>query len=216
MKTCLIVTGGSLNQEFAGQFLKTRSYDYVIAADRGLNTLKDLDITPNEIVGDLDSVDPSVMKDYRNNPAVKLEIHKPEKDETDTELAFIQAEKQGCTCIDLLGALGGRIDHALGNIQLLYPYHKRGIRIRIYDERNKLYLIAGETHFRPENLYGAYISFLPLTEKVEGLTLQGFKYPLTDRQVLLGTSLCISNELIAEEGIATVKSGTLICVESHD
>ncbi len=57
---------------------------------------------------------------------------------------------------------------------------------------------------------------MPLTEVVEGLTLKGFKYPLNRRRIVLGTSLCISNELNGEEGIMEVEKGVLICVEAHD
>ncbi|MBP3926388.1 MAG: thiamine diphosphokinase, partial [Clostridium sp.] len=70
--------------------------------------------------------------------------------------------------------------------------------------------------FQKKNLWGRYISFLPLTEEVRGITLTGFKYPLTDKDIAIGTSLCISNELKKEEGVLELENGVLICVESHD
>ena len=216
MKRCLIVTGGTIDIAFAKDFLSQRSYDYVIAADAGLEVLRPLHISPNAVVGDLDTVDKKVLEEYQNQPDIEFEIHKPEKDETDTELALLTAARQGCEAVDILGALGGRMDHAIGNIQLMYQFFCQGMEVNIYDARNRLYLLCGHKVFHREEVYGKYISFLPMTETVEGLTLRGFKYPLQRRTIGLGTSLCISNELKREEGILELEKGVLLCVEAHD
>ena len=216
MKRCLIVTGGTIDIAFAKDFLSQRSYDYVIAADAGLEVLRPLHISPNAVVGDLDTVDKKVLEEYQNKPGIEFEIHKPEKDETDTELALLTAARQGCEAVDILGALGGRMDHAIGNIQLMYQFFCQGMEVNIYDARNRLYLLGGHKVFHREEVYGKYISFLPMTETVEGLTLRGFKYPLQRRTIGLGTSLCISNELKREEGILELEKGVLLCVEAHD
>ena len=63
---------------------------------------------------------------------------------------------------------------------------------------------------------GEIYFFLPLTQEVKGITLKGFKYPLADRDIFIGTSLCISNELVEEEGRIMLSDGVLITVESHD
>ncbi|WP_273400769.1 thiamine diphosphokinase [Clostridium sp. AF02-29] len=216
MKRCLIVTGGTIDIAFAKDFLSQRSYDYVIAADAGLEVLRPLHISPNAVVGDLDTVDKKVLEEYQNQPGIEFEIHKPEKDETDTELALLTAARQGCEAVDILGALGGRMDHAIGNIQLMYQFFCQGMEVNIYDARNRLYLLGVHKVFHREEVYGKYISFLPMTETVEGLTLRGFKYPLQRRTIGLGTSLCISNELKREEGILELEKGVLLCVEAHD
>lgn len=212
----MIVTGGSADLSFVKDFLQNRRYDYVVAADAGLCILNHLHMIPDEVVGDLDSVDPAVLEEYRRRPDIHFEVHRPEKDETDTELALLTAARCGCEAVDLLGALGGRMDHAIGNIQLMYQFYQQGMDISIYDSRNKMYLIGKRKVFRQNEIYGKYISFLPLTETVTGLTLKGFKYPLNHRTIRLGTSLCISNELSREEGIMELESGVVICVEAHD
>lgn len=215
-KKCLIVTGGSIDLSFVKEFLQNRRYDQVVAVDAGLKVLKHLHMIPDEVVGDLDSVDSAVLEEYRTMPGVRFEIHKPEKDETDTELALLTAARCGCETVDLIGALGGRMDHAISNIQLMYQFYQQGMDVCIYDSRNKMYLLGKRKVFHQKELYGNYISFLPLTETVEGLTLKGFKYPLNHRTIRLGTSLCISNELSREEGIMELESGVVVCVEAHD
>ena len=70
--------------------------------------------------------------------------------------------------------------------------------------------------FRAERLWGKYISFLPLSGEVKKITLTGFKYPLYEKDIDVGTSLCISNELTGPEGTIDFESGILICIQSHD
>ena len=216
MKRCLILTGGRLDPAFAGSFLQTEEFNRVIAVDGGLKGAKELGLVPDVIVGDFDSVDPAVLAFYRKMEHIVWEVHRPEKDDTDTELALKRAMAMGAGEIVILGATGGRLDHMIGNIQLLYPCLQKGIRASIIDPQNRLYLIDGETVFRRHEVWGTYISFLPLTQEVTGITLKGFKYPLENKDICIGTSLCISNELIEEEGRITFSEGVLMAVESHD
>ena len=216
MKRCLVLTGGRLDLAFAGSFLEKEEFHKIVAVDGGLKAARALGITPDVIVGDFDSADPSVLACYRKQEHIIWEVHQPEKDDTDTELALKRAMAMACTEIVLLGATGGRLAHMIGNIQLLYPCLQKGIRASIVDPQNRLYLIDGETVFCREKMWGKYVSFLPFTEEVCGITLKGFKYPLTDRDIRIGTSLGISNELTEKEGIITFTDGVLIAVESHD
>ena len=216
MKRCLIITGGPIDLGFARSYLSGEGFDRVIAVDRGLNAAWALGIVPDVIVGDFDSADPAALADFRRREHIVWEVHQPEKDDTDTELAIKRALAMGASHIVLLGATGGRLDHLLGNIHLLFPCLQRGVQASIVDPGNKLYLIDGEHHFKKKDVWGTYVSFLPLTEEVRGITLRGFKYPLTDRDISIGTSLCISNELEQEEASITFREGVLVVVESRD
>lgn len=216
MKRCLIITGGTLDLDFAGSFLKNQRFQKVIAVDAGLKKALELGLEPDTVVGDFDTVDPEVLAFYRQKEHIVWDVHQPEKDETDTELALLKAQALGCREIVVLGATGGRMDHTLGNIHLLFPCLQKGIHAYILDPQNKLYLIDGPTVYQRKKMWGKYISFLPLTETVHGITLEGFKYPLNERDIEIGASLCISNELTEEEGRITFRDGVLICVESHD
>ena len=104
MKRCLIVTGGKLDLSFAGPFLKNQSFERIIAVDGGLKAVKELGLEPDVIVGDFDSVDPLVLEYYRSREHIVWDVRRPEKDETDTELAFLRAQAMGCTDLVILGA----------------------------------------------------------------------------------------------------------------
>ncbi len=215
--TGLIVTGGPIDLVFAQKFIVERTFDRIIAVDRGLNAVSKLKLIPDAIVGDFDSADESVLKEFKSRTLdTTWEIHKPEKDETDTELAITTAIRLGCTKLILLGATGGRLDHFLGNLHLLYASLKQGVEAAMVDERNWITVTEKERVFESDKIFGKYISFLPLSEEVKGITLTGFKYPLHKKDITIGTSLCISNELTGTSGKMEFDSGILICVESHD
>lgn len=216
MKRCLIITGGKLDLSFAGSFLGQETFDKIIAVDAGLEAVKALGLEPDMIVGDFDTVKPEVLAYYRRMEHIVWDTHQPEKDETDTELALLKAQATGFTEVVVLGATGGRMDHMLGNIHLLFPCLQKGMEAYILDNQNRIYLIDKERTFKRREIWGKYISFLPLTEEVRGITLTGFKYPLHEKDIEIGTSLCISNELQGEEGAITFTDGVLIVVESHD
>lgn len=216
MKRCLIMTGGIMELPFARAYLEKEAFDKVIAVDGGLEAVKALGLEPDMIVGDFDTVKQETLDYYRSKEHIVWDARQPEKDETDTELALMQAQAAGCTQIVILGATGGRMDHTLGNIHLLFSCLQKGIEAYILDSQNRIYLIDGEHLFRRSETWGKYISFVPLTEQVKGITLTGFKYPLNLKDIGIGTSLCISNELSAEEGSITLVEGVVIVVESHD
>ncbi len=220
MRTGLIITGGRIHRDFAGKFIREQGAlaDCVVAVDGGLEVTKALGLAPDAIVGDFDTVSEEILKEYQKDPHILWDVHRPEKDETDTELAVNTAMKLGCKRLLILGATGGRLDHELSNIHLLKLCLDRETEAFLYDPWNKVYLLDKGKTFRKQQVYGAYLSFIPLTQQVKGITLQGFKYPLTNKDLSIGVEagLCVSNELAQEEASIRFDSGILICVESKD
>lgn len=218
MRKGLIVTGGKLDLAFARSFLDKHDFDKVIAVDAGLAAVDALGLVPDYVVGDFDTADAALIAAYKKLPHIVWEVHKPEKDETDTELARSCAVALGCEEIVFLGATGGRLDHLLGNLHALYDCMQRGIMASIVDAQNKVYLLdEGKTFYR-DRQWGTYVSFLPYTQEVHGITLRGFAYPLTQKDIRRGeeVGLCISNEVIEDRAELQFEDGVLICVESHD
>jgi len=222
MKRCLIVTGGPQDLTFMADFLRDRTYPYIIAVDAGVEACLRLGLHPDLLVGDFDTFGRERIREFEADPGVATDIHRPEKDETDTDLAFMDAVSAGFTEADVLGATGGRLDHEISNIHLMARGRKQGLHVRLYDRKNKLDLIDSEFEkeriFLRKERYGKYVSFLPLTEEVKGITLTGFKYPLykKDISILENPSLCVSNEVTEERAVMSFEKGILICVESRD
>ena len=188
----------------------------IIAGDRGLEALYQLKIIPNHVVGDFDSVSPEILEFYKRQPQIIFHTFNSEKDNTDTDIALKLAIQMKSSKITILGALGKRMDHALANIHILKDALEANIPCQIIDKHNRIYLINKQVELEKDKVYGKYISLVPLTSTVEGLTLTGFKYPLNKYNLPIGTSLGISNEMIADRAHIEIEKGILIVIESKD
>lgn len=188
----------------------------MIAVDRGLEMLYELNIVPNHVVGDFDSVSTSILKFYQKNPQIVFHKYNPEKDNTDTDIALKLAIELNSSTITIMGALGKRMDHALANIHILKEALEIGIPCEILDSYNRIYLVKENTQLVKDKTYGKYISFLPLTTTVKGITLKGFQYPLNNASLSVGLSLGISNEIVEDMATIELKEGILIVIESRD
>ena len=140
----------------------------------------------------------------------------PEKDETDTEIAIRTAISQGCTTIHILGATGTRVDHMMGNIHLLGMAMEQGVDCMLLDPHNRIRMINRGLVLKKEEQYGNYVSLLPFTPQVTGLTLTGFKYPLDGYTLECYHSLGVSNEITEEQAEISFRDGVLLVVESRD
>lgn len=223
-KRVAILTGGSIDLAFAEAYLKEHGATTVIAVDKGLAAAVRLSETMglelDYVVGDYDSVDPKILSQVQERFWLTgkpvLRTYPPEKDATDTELALSLALSLEPEEIVLLGATGTRFDHAFANIQLLYQALTREIPASIVDGHNRISLIDAPIRLRKKDAFGDFLSLIPLTEAVTGLTLTGMKYPLERAELRLGSSLGISNEIVEEEAEIRLEDGVLIVFETKD
>ena len=188
----------------------------IIAVDKGLEVLYQLSIIPNYIVGDFDSISTKILKFYQDKPQVIFYKYNSEKDNTDTDIALKLAIQLNSSAITIMGALGKRMDHALSNIHILNDALVAKIPCQIVDTYNKIYLVKNKITLYKNRTYGKYISLIPLTSIVEGLTLIGFKYPLKEASLSFGKSLGVSNEIVEDVAHIQLKEGILIVIESRD
>lgn len=212
----LIVAGGEISLTFLKKYCFERKPEIIIAVDKGLEALNKLSIVPNHIVGDLDSVEDTVLDFYKSNPNITIHEYLPEKDYTDTDIALNLAISLHSSHITIIGALGKRMDHALANIHILTMALEKNIPCEILDMNNRIYLINNIHTIEKTRAYGKYISLIPFTSTVEGLTLTGFKYPLNNYPLTIGKSLGISNEIMDDMATIRFKNGILIVIESKD
>jgi thiamine pyrophosphokinase len=219
-KRVLIITGGKISIEFAKEYLSNQQFDTIIAVDSGMVAAKELDLQVHYIVGDFDSVPKEVLEYYRNivskSDSIILKEYNPIKDSTDTHIAIELAMELKPDEIILLGATGSRIDHMLANIHLLYIPLRKKIKAFIIDEHNKIYLLNQDIALNKKELYGSYLSLQPFTEVVSNVTLTGFKYPLDKKDLYIGDSLGVSNEVTEEQANILLQKGILIVIESKD
>ncbi len=215
MKT-LIVTGGNIEKQFLLKTIKQREFETIIAVDNGLKILNEININPQHIVGDFDTIKSEILDKYKENKSIKIHEFNPIKDNTDTDIAIRLAIELKSDEITIIGAIGTRIDHVLGNIQVLKYALDSNIECKIIDENNEIQLIDKTTIIKKKDITKKYISLIPLTEKVEHINLKGFKYELKNGTLTIGSSLGISNEISKEEAIIEFDNGILIMINSKD
>lgn len=211
----VIISGGSLDYDFAACYIQQEMPDCLIAADRGMKFCYEKEICPDYVLGDFDSIEPEIVSYFRKK---KVEVigFLPEKDDTDTEIAMKKAIDLGADQIVLLGALGGRMDHCIANLHMLKLAVKQQIDAVIVDRQNRIRLLDHSFLLAREKQWGKYVSFLPFTNEVENLTLQGFKYPLENYRMEKGLSIGVSNEIEEEQAEIRFTGGILMMIESKD
>ncbi|TRZ38769.1 thiamine diphosphokinase [Niallia circulans] len=188
-----------------------------IGVDRGALYLMKRNIPILASFGDFDSVN-DTEREQINSYSDEVQLFKPEKDETDMELAVNWAISKGAEKIRLFGATGGRMDHTFANLQLLLKYVTESpqVKVEIIDEKNTVTIATAGSYKLKKEEAMPYVSFFPYGTKISGLTLEGFKYPLIDRDLPVSSTLCISNEIIEEYGTFSFVSGILMVIRSHD
>jgi len=212
----VIISGGTIESAFALSILKEVQPEYVIGVDRGLTFLYQNQVMPTHIVGDFDSISPHIIDFYRKKTTIPIQQFRPEKDQTDTEIAVRLALELGITHLWILGATGTRLDHVLANIQVLKIAHDAGAKAYIIDGHNRISLIEKEAWLTKDNAYGTYFSLFPFGGSVEGLSIKGAKYPLKGHTVTPYDSRCVSNEWEEDVVEITFPSGTIILMETRE
>jgi len=210
-KRVIIFSGGSLFPEFLDQIQKD---DYIIGADKGALFLINNNVHPHISVGDFDSISEEEKSVVSSSSGEMMDCDAIDKNLTDTELAFEIALKQRPTHILLIGGTGTRLDHTLANIQMLNRALQHHTSLTILDKNN--YISMTGSSLEVSNLGYTYVSLLPMTAEVTGITIEGFEYPLENATLKLGQSLGISNRLTGEKGSVSIESGLLLVIQSKD
>lgn len=209
---CIIVGAGS----FAGMCIKPEEKDLVIAADGGYTHLKTMNIEPQVLLGDFDSLE--VVPEHR-----RLIRHSPIKDDTDMALAVAYAEEEGYKKFLIYGGLGGRLDHSIANIQMITGMARRGLEAYLIGDGKIITAIHGGNYdsaeessvpvaeeIRFSNEAKGMISVFCMGKPAKGVYEAGLKYTLSDATLSDGRALGVSNEFIGCESSISVKDGTLL------
>ena len=211
----ILVCGGEIEDSFALAVFDRIRPDYIIGIDRGLEFCYKYNIVPHYILGDFDSISPGILS-YYEKQEIPVKRYRPEKDATDTRIGLELALKLGSTEIFLLGATGGRLDHYMANLKSLFLPMKQGAQAWILDSQNAITLLDRGTEIPKDRQFGKYVSFFTMGDKVEGVTLTGFKYPLKEYTLMNSDEIGVSNEILEEKAQITFRSGVVLMIMSKD
>lgn len=209
---CLVLNGQLDDYNYIRDVVNYNKYELIIAVDGGANHLYKMGIMPNYILGDLDSIDEEIRKYYESSEVV-FKKFPTKKDETDAELAVWLVEEEGLLGIDIYGALGGRIDHELANIQLLYYILERGMYPRIISENEEIYILKNDEMNLKGNI-GDIVSIIPIMGDARGITLANMEYSVEELDLKYSITRGISNVMEAEEAFINVRDGCMLVVRN--
>lgn len=199
MKKCLIISGGDFEKIELND-----KYDFFIACDKGYVYAKKLNIKPNIIVGDFDSA-----KKPKNVENV-IKVSKI-KDDTDTSLAVKYALKNGYKDIDIICALGGRIDHTLANISLMkYVVEHKGVVKIISNSATLMVFTKGKIRINKDN--NKYLSIFSLSGKSKIDYIKGTKYDIKNLILKSSFPLGVSNEFKNKLAEIKISKGVVLIV----
>lgn len=208
---CLIFAGGDF-QDPQWHRNQIQDDDFVLCADKGAEYVLSMGLTPGLVVGDLDSLD-AATRQTLEEMGVPIKSFPGEKDETDTELALIEALRLKPEEVIIFAGTGDRLDHTLANIFLLIDHLSTGIPIRLATPTQTLWV--SDRSLPVSGYPGQTVSLIPLSPTVRGLTLKGFYYPLDNAVLKQGSPRGISNIMLGHEAQIHFTDGILLIVQTH-
>jgi thiamine pyrophosphokinase len=211
MKRAVILANGKA-RDYSILSSLIRKGDTIIAADGGANHLKKMEMVPDVLIGDLDSVSKGEVKrlETLGTRVIRFPV---EKDETDLELSLGYALDQGFREILILAPFGGRLDQTLGNISLLSRPELEGIDTRMDDGLEEVFLIRGQAIVQGSP--GDTISLLAMGVEAKGVETDGLYYPLKGETLFTHATRGISNRLVKNSATIRVREGMLLCIHTR-
>ncbi len=204
MKRCVIIGGAQIiNYDKIKEHLNKD--DFNIFCDSGLRHEEELKLKPDLIVGDFDS--------YKN-PDTDIEtiVLPCEKDDTDTVYAVKEALKRGFDEFLLIGVVGARLDHTLGNVSILLMLDSAGKKAKIVDDYSEMEIVSDKPVFIDNSFL--YFSLLNISGLAREIDIENAKYPLKNAEITCEYQYGISNEVLPGKlAKVSLKEGRLLLIK---
>ncbi len=203
-RRCVIIGGADIG-DYGLIKDRLKDDDFCVFCDSGLRHMEGLGIKPGLIVGDFDS---------HENPGLDTEtiVLPREKDDTDTVFAVKEAIRRGYEDFLLIGVIGGRFDHSLGNVSVLLCLDSLGKKGCIIDDYSEMEMVSRSPAYISDE-YG-FFSLLNISGEARGINIEDAKYPLENGEITCDYQYGISNEVLpGRTAKVSVKDGRLLLVK---
>lgn len=188
--------------------------DLLIAANGGALHCLELDLIPDLVVGDFDSLQQEDL-DILESRGAEIIRYPARKDYTDLELALQHAVQRGAKDILIVAALGARWDQTLANLLLPAASGLQEICISLIDGPQEIHLIRGPDSLELTGHQGDTVSLIPLAGPAAKITTWGLEYPLKAETLDFGSTRGISNVMLGESASINLQLGLLLCIIIH-
>lgn len=208
MTRILIFANGDLPNPDKARLLLQEG-DLIISADGGTRHALALGCMPNLLLGDLDSITMEEKGKLEQAGVAVIQFPR-DKDQTDLELALSHAIGLDPSKIIIVGALGGRMDQTLANLLLLTDARLSSVDVRMDDGVEEIFLCRGRARIHGRS--GEVVSLIPWGGEVTGVVTENLKWPLHNESLRPEKTRGISNEMLGEEAVINIETGTLLVV----
>lgn len=207
MKKCIILANGKPPKKSIINYLQKKNYSTLICADGGANKAKKLNLTPDYIIGDFDSIENKTLQYYSNKS--KLIKFKRQTD-TDVEKCLKHALKEKYNEIILLGVTGDRLDHTFCNLGIVIKFFKK-IKLKLVAEESLLIPYSGKVELNTKP--GEIISLYGFDKKTK-ISSRGLKYRLKNSTLPFGEKESTSNSALGEKVNLKISGGIIFVVRN--
>ena len=209
MKKCIILANGQAPQRRLLDYLFHQDYKKLFCADGGANSAVKLNVIPDYIIGDFDSIKPEVYDYFLDKCKI---IHDKKQNNTDVEKCLEYAIKKNFKGTVLLGATGDRLDHTFCNLGIVLKYFNR-IKIEIIHQRSILSAYTGKIILNtiPDEVISLYGIDLKTRIKSSGL-----KYPLNNVTLPFGKKESTSNVAAGNKVHLQINGGIIFVIRNFD
>ncbi len=209
MKKCIILANGEPPSKKVFNFFQSLDYNSLICADGGANSAAKLGLIPDFIIGDLDSINPDVLR-YFSGKSKIIQIKR--QNDTDAEKCLKYAIKNRFSEVILLGSTGDRLDHSFCNIGMVLKYFNR-VSIKIVHKKSLLSAYSGNVTLK--TVQRETISIYGIDTKTR-ITSTGLKYQLKNVSLPFGKKESTSNVALQSKVLLKIKGGVVFVIRNFE
>lgn len=209
MKKALILANGKAPKKKDIEYLISIGYSKLICADGGANSARKLNILPDLIIGDLDSIS------YENKNFFKKKVDIVEvkrQNDTDVEKALKYLIKKKYKEVILLGSTGDRLDHTICNLGIVLKFYNN-IRIKILHQKS--FLVPYSGNIQLNTIIDETISLYGFSDKTK-ITSNGLKYPLKNMAITFGKKESTSNVATKNNVSLKISEGVVFIIRDFN
>lgn len=209
MNKAVVLANGDIPAKSQINYLRKIGYSFLICADGGANSARKLNIVPNVIIGDLDSINEENKKFFADQCKI-LKIKR--QNDTDVEKSLKYLIRNNYEDVILLGATGDRLDHSICNLGIVLKFFSQ-IKVSIIHSKSLLRPYKGEIKLK--TVKGETISIYAFDRKTK-ISSKGLKYPLKNAVLPFGEKESTSNVAVGEEISLSIKGGIAFIVREFN
>ncbi len=209
MKKCIILANGKPPRKSVITFFQKNGLDTLLCADGGADSALRLGLTPDYIIGDLDSISKEAIKKFKKTSKI---LQYKRQNDTDVEkcLKFVINNKFDEAL--LIGVTGNRLDHTICNLGIVLKFFSK-IKLSLLAENSYLKPYTGDVRLKTQK--GEIISLYGFDKKTK-ITSKGLKYTLKNISLPFGEKESTSNVSTSNSIQLKIRNGIVFIIRDFN